>query len=1122
MTISQRIVRVRRQYNRWVADQTLEDYALRFTATRARRWSIWAVCNTALGSSSFLALEAIGAAITFAYGFQNAIAAIAVVSAIIFIIGLPVAYYAARYGVDIDLLTRGAGFGYIGSTITSLIYATFTFIFFALEAVILAAALNLLFGLPLWIGYLIGSLGIIPLVTHGITFISRLQRLTQLPWLVLQFLPFLYFAFVWPESFSIWAHHVGIETHTSGMTAIGFGMAASVVFSLITQIGEQVDFLRFMPRQTPKNRKRWFVAMGMAGPGWIIIGGFKLIAGSYFFALALHCGINILTASDPAHMYLTAFRWIFPAPMVGLLATGAFILLAQIKINVTNAYAGSIAWSNFFSRLTHSHPGRVVWLVFNVAIAILLMGFGVYAGLVQILALYSILAASWLGSIFADLIINKPLGLSPPGIEFRRAHLYDINPVGLGSMCISTFVAGLACAGVFGKAASAYAVFLALGTALLATPAIAAVTKGRFYLARKPTPPEEEVVNGVRCCICGYEFEPEDMTYCPAYGGQICSLCCSLDARCHDGCKENARFSDQIRLLLEKCGITIGNNKTFLPVVEFFATTLALGLAITLILYMIYSQTVHQNFIPHHVLLLIMAKVLAAEIGLSGVVAWLLVLARDSHRVADEETKRQTALLTEEIEAHKQTDAKLQKAKDVAEAANLAKTRFVRGINHELRAPLNAIFGYAQLLEGDPTLHPAHHKAVQVIRRSSEHLSGLIDGLVDISRIESGHMRLNIENIRLPDFLDQIAGMFRIQAREKGIHFDYVAPKNLPPIVRADASRLRQILINLLSNAVKFTEQGTVRLVVRYHSSQLVEFEISDTGFGIPPHDLERIFEPFERGQQSHTRTIQGMGLGLTITRMLTEMLGGRISVTSEVGKGSIFLLCLMLAESKDNEGQHIPTQHITGYRGRRRTLLVVDDDTSHLSLMREVLVPLNFRVICASDGDTCMALAEQFHPDMFLLDILMPGENGLTIAKQLRSRGFPYQPIMIISGNATDNLPLLQRDGTFSDYLVKPFQIPVLLEKIARLLKLEWSSEKIIPPVVEIQTVPLPHKDLTDLKELADIGYIAGIRAKLDTIEKTLPNSTATLAPLRADIAAYDLTALNAQIEKLLERNIQ
>src|SRR5580658_9884285 len=189
MAARQRIVRVRREYNQWVANQTLEDYALRFTAKSARRWSSARVANTALGAISFLALEAIGGTITLGYGFANAAPAIFAVGLLIFATGLPISYYAAKYGVDIDLLTRGAGFGYIGSTITSLIYASFTFILFAVEAVIMSAALETCFGIPRPIGYVLVSVVVVPIVAYGIRMISRLQVWTQPIWLFFQIVP---------------------------------------------------------------------------------------------------------------------------------------------------------------------------------------------------------------------------------------------------------------------------------------------------------------------------------------------------------------------------------------------------------------------------------------------------------------------------------------------------------------------------------------------------------------------------------------------------------------------------------------------------------------------------------------------------------------------------------------------------------------------------------------------------------------------------------------------------------------------------------------------------------------------------------------------------------------------
>ncbi|MFN3581891.1 MAG: purine-cytosine permease family protein, partial [Pseudomonas sp.] len=337
MTARQHIFRVRRNYNQWVANETLEDYALRFTAKRARRWPAARVASTALGAVSFLALEAIGGAITLHYGFTNALAAILVVSLVILLTAIPISYYAARYGVDSDLLTRGAGFGYIGSTITSLIYASFTFIFFALEAVIMAMALELLFGVPLALGYIICAVAIIPLVTYGITLISRFQLWTQPFWIVLQLLPFVFIIYLDASSVDNWSSYAGMLPGATGeFSILMFGAAAAVMFALIAQIGEQVDFLRFVPEARKGKKLGWWTAVMAGGPGWILIGAVKMLAGSFLAVLALSHGVPEDEAADPTRMYMIAFGYLTSSPQVALATAGIFVILCQVKINVTN------------------------------------------------------------------------------------------------------------------------------------------------------------------------------------------------------------------------------------------------------------------------------------------------------------------------------------------------------------------------------------------------------------------------------------------------------------------------------------------------------------------------------------------------------------------------------------------------------------------------------------------------------------------------------------------------------------------------------------------------------------------------------------------------------------------
>ena len=849
----QYVFKTRRSYNRWVANQTLEDFALRFTAKEARHWSAVRVSNTALGAISFLAMEAIGAAITLVYGFDSAVAAIMAVSAIIFLTSIPISYYAARYGVDIDLLSRGAGFGYIGSTITSLIYASFTFIFFALESAILASALEILFGLPLMAGYLLSSLIIIPLVTHGITLISRFQLWTQPIWIVLQLLPFVFILWYEWSAAVEWVHFRGAAepplSATDGGSSFNllyFGAASAVVFSLIAQIGEQVDFLRFLPEpgNDKKQKLRWWAAMIGGGPGWIIVGAVKFLAGSFLAVLALQHGLPLSDASDPTQMYRVAFGYISDSPLVVMSLTGIFVILCQIKINVTNAYAGSIAWSNFFSRLTHSHPGRVVWLVFNVIIALLLMVLGVYESLEHILGIYSNVAVAWVGALVADLIVNKPLGLSPRHIEFKRAYLYDINPVGFGAMLLASLIGIICYVGVAGELAQAMSSYLALLTAFIASPVIAFLTRGKFYLAREIiaiTPVAEKHT----CTVCDNLFDAEDIAVCPAYNGNICSLCCTLESRCHDQCKPRSRLSDQVQSLLEKMLPAALVEKVDPRLLQFGGLLGVIAFTVGVLFWLVYIQLppetagqalVGATLIQVYFLLLIIV----------GVLIWLFVLANESRQFALDEAVRQTELLTQEIAAHEATDRELQQSKEMAEAANNAKSRYLGGISHELRSPLNSILGYAQLLEKDEDLLPAQLNKIKLIRRSGDHLADLIEGLLDISRIEAGRLEIRRDEVAIRALLQELVDMFRLQAESKGIEFHYEATPFLPEIVNSDEKHIRQILINLLSNAIKFTEKGSVTLSVKYRS-QVAEFTVTDTGSGIDESERKRIFQPFER-----------------------------------------------------------------------------------------------------------------------------------------------------------------------------------------------------------------------------------------------------------------------------------
>jgi purine-cytosine permease-like protein len=533
-------IQPKRRFNTLVNNPVLEDYSLRYAPRSFRKWSEYAVATAALGGIAYLADFAIGASIAVTYGFTSALWGILAAAIIIFLTGIPISYYSSRYNIDMDLLTRGAGFGYLGSTITSLIYASFTFIFFALEGSIMAQALTLYFGLPLPWSYLVCSLLIIPLVVFGMTLLSKLQVWTQPIWLVLLVLPFLTILIKDPGAYPAFTHFAGTSKTGSGFNLLSVGLGAGVALSLIAQIGEQVDYLRFMPEKTAANTTKWWAAVLSAGPGWVILGAIKQLGGA-FLAFYIFASLGAVLAVEPIRQLTKGFGVLIPNPFIAITIATFFVVLSQVKINVTNAYSGSLSWSNFFSRILYWHPGRVVWLFLNVGIALLLMEFGVFSLLNMVLGFYSNVAIAWIGAVVADLVINKPLlKLSPSYIEFKRAHLYSINPVGFGSMLIASVISVAAFFGAFGPYAQAFSPFLAIAIAFILSPVIAILTKGKYYLAR-----EDEMgklaelgdTHVITCSVCGDGYEAPDMTNCPFHEGAICSLCCTLEKNCHDMCK---------------------------------------------------------------------------------------------------------------------------------------------------------------------------------------------------------------------------------------------------------------------------------------------------------------------------------------------------------------------------------------------------------------------------------------------------------------------------------------------------------------------------------------------------------------------------------------------------------
>jgi CheY-like chemotaxis protein/anti-sigma regulatory factor (Ser/Thr protein kinase) len=334
----------------------------------------------------------------------------------------------------------------------------------------------------------------------------------------------------------------------------------------------------------------------------------------------------------------------------------------------------------------------------------------------------------------------------------------------------------------------------------------------------------------------------------------------------------------------------------------------------------------------------------------------------------------------------------------------------------------------------------------------------------------------------------------------------------MPARVHTDEHRLRQILINLLSNAIKFTPEGEVTLRVRWRT-EIAEFEVIDTGIGIAPDDLDRIFEPLQRVKGTQGQMLPGMGLGLTIARVLTEIMGGEISVTSEVGVGSRFRVRLMLSRAVGAAAPQIAARRITGYLGARRTVVVADDDASHRALLSDLLTPLDFTVLTASDGADCLEVAAGRTPDLFLIDLSMPGMNGWALARELREF-HPLAPIIVISADGRELKQPPADACHHDDTLTKPISMSGLLERIGRLLQLEWVTPGAEQEPHRGTVAPLTGAQIDKLREIAAIGYVSGLRTQLDVFEREAPESSAHFEHLRGLLAEYRLDAFVSSLE--------
>jgi signal transduction histidine kinase/ligand-binding sensor domain-containing protein/DNA-binding NarL/FixJ family response regulator len=488
---------------------------------------------------------------------------------------------------------------------------------------------------------------------------------------------------------------------------------------------------------------------------------------------------------------------------------------------------------------------------------------------------------------------------------------------------------------------------------------------------------------------------------------------------------------------------------------------------------------------------------------LTGVLLVSLLAAGYSYRVRSlrrrtVELESQVTERTQEMQAAKeQADT----AREQADTANRAKSVFLANMSHELRTPLNAILGYADILRRRPGDTETLVDGLGIIEQSGEHLLTLINDVLDLAKIEAGKMEYVPAPFPLPTFLRQIIDIVRARAGAKDLSLAYEPLSPLPDTVVADEKRLRQVLLNLLGNAVKFTDQGhvTLRVIAADDGGGIEDetperpdarpspvirltFEVEDTGIGIAPDQLERMFQPFEQVSEVQRRA-EGAGLGLAISQQIVQLMGSQLQVRSEPGRGSTFWFDVSLPVTPSPAPEEpLPCPHIVGYRGARQRVLVADDKEYNRRLLVDLLQPLGFEVRTVDDGQQAIDVTREWHPDVVLMDLVMPVKTGLEATREIRRQPARRDiAIIAVSASVLEADEHKSRSAGCDAFLRKPVKTAELLDVLGAHLNLTWIRTQ---PFEQRDATPAPlivppQEELARLYQLAQSGRILDIQAQ-------------------------------------------